>query len=41
MACGAEALPENTAMLKELERSGLELQGRRENGMVHVTLWFV
>jgi RimJ/RimL family protein N-acetyltransferase len=38
MACGAEALPENTAMLKVLERGGLELQGQRENGTVHVTL---
>ncbi len=37
----AEVMPENIAMLKVLERSGLELQRRRENGVVHVTLQLV
>jgi RimJ/RimL family protein N-acetyltransferase len=37
----AEVMPDNTAMLKVLERSGLELQRRRENGVVHVTLQLV
>jgi RimJ/RimL family protein N-acetyltransferase len=34
----AEVLPSNTAMLRVLERSGLRLQQRRENGVVHISL---
>jgi RimJ/RimL family protein N-acetyltransferase len=34
----AEVLPENTAMLRVLERSGLSSERRRENGVVHITL---
>jgi RimJ/RimL family protein N-acetyltransferase len=34
----AEVMPENTAMLRVLERSGLRRQMRREGDVVHVTL---
>jgi RimJ/RimL family protein N-acetyltransferase len=34
----AEVLPDNIAMLKVLERSGLTQQRTRESGVVHVTL---
>jgi RimJ/RimL family protein N-acetyltransferase len=34
----AEVLAGNTAMLRVLERSGLGLQQRRENGVVHISL---
>ena len=34
----AEVMPENTAMLRVLERSGARRQMRREGGVVHVTL---
>lgn len=34
----AEVLPENTPMLKVMERSGLPMTTRREAGTVHVTL---
>jgi RimJ/RimL family protein N-acetyltransferase len=34
----AEVLPENAAMLKVFERSGLAVTSRREAGVVHVTL---
>ena len=34
----AEVLPENTPMLRLLEKSGLRLSTRRERGAVHVTL---
>jgi RimJ/RimL family protein N-acetyltransferase len=34
----AEVLPDNTAMLRVLEHSGLALQRTRENGVVHVSL---
>jgi RimJ/RimL family protein N-acetyltransferase len=34
----AEVLPDNTAMLKVLERSGLAISTRREPQVVHVTL---
>lgn len=34
----AEVLPENTPMLKILERSGLPMTTRRGSGIVHVTL---
>jgi RimJ/RimL family protein N-acetyltransferase len=34
----AEVLPNNTAMLKVFERSGLAVTSRREAGVVHVTL---
>ena len=34
----AEVLPENTAMLRVLERSGLRSERKRENGVVHITL---
>ena len=37
----AEVLPDNTAMLRVLERSGLGLQRRRESGVVHITLQLV
>jgi RimJ/RimL family protein N-acetyltransferase len=34
----AEVLPENTAMLKVMEKSSLPMTTRRESGVVHVTL---
>lgn len=34
----AEVLPENTAMLRVLERSGLRSEKKREDGVVHITL---
>lgn len=34
----AEVLPDNTAMLRVFERSGLKEQRKRENGVVHITL---
>jgi len=34
----AEVLPENTAMLRVLERSGLKSEKKREDGVVHITL---
>jgi RimJ/RimL family protein N-acetyltransferase len=34
----AEVLPENTPMLKVFEKCGLQLNTRRERGVVHVTL---
>jgi RimJ/RimL family protein N-acetyltransferase len=34
----AEVLPENTAMLKVFEKSGLSLRTRRESQTVHVVL---
>jgi RimJ/RimL family protein N-acetyltransferase len=34
----AEVLPENTAMLKVFEKSGIEIETRREQGIVHVEL---
>jgi len=34
----AEVMPENTAMLRVLERSGLRRQMRREGDVVHITL---
>jgi RimJ/RimL family protein N-acetyltransferase len=34
----AEVMPENTAMLRVFERSGLRAQMRRESDVVHVTL---
>jgi RimJ/RimL family protein N-acetyltransferase len=34
----AEVLPDNTAMLRVLERSGLTLQRKRESGVVRITL---
>jgi RimJ/RimL family protein N-acetyltransferase len=34
----AEVLPENTAMLKVMEKSSLPMITRREAGVVHVTL---
>jgi len=34
----AEVMPENTAMLRVLERSGLRRQMRRDGDVVHVTL---
>jgi RimJ/RimL family protein N-acetyltransferase len=34
----AEVMPDNTAMLRVLERSGLRLQKKAENGIVHITL---
>ena len=37
----AEVLPDNIAMLKVFDRSGLELQTKRENGVVHVALRLV
>lgn len=37
----AEVLPENTPMLKVMERSGLPMTTRGESGVVHVTLALV
>jgi RimJ/RimL family protein N-acetyltransferase len=37
----AEVLPENTPMLKVMEKSGLPMTTRREAGVVHVTLALV
>jgi RimJ/RimL family protein N-acetyltransferase len=37
----AEVLPDNTAMLRVLERSGLSLERRRESGGLHITLQLV
>jgi RimJ/RimL family protein N-acetyltransferase len=37
----AEVLPENTAMLKVFEKSGLRRTTRREPGLVHVALQLV
>ena len=37
----AEVLPDNTAMLRVLERSGLRVQRKRESGVVHITLQLV
>jgi RimJ/RimL family protein N-acetyltransferase len=34
----AEVLPENTPMLKVMEKSGLPMTTKRESGVVHVTL---
>jgi RimJ/RimL family protein N-acetyltransferase len=34
----ADVLPENSAMLKVFEKSGLEIKTRREQGIVHVLL---
>ena len=34
----AEVLPDNLAMLRVFERSGLELKSRGESGVVHLTL---
>ena len=34
----AEVLPDNTAMLRVFERSGLQQQRRRDGGVIHVTL---
>jgi RimJ/RimL family protein N-acetyltransferase len=34
----AEVLPDNTAMLRVFERSGLRMERKRENGVVHITL---
>jgi RimJ/RimL family protein N-acetyltransferase len=34
----AEVLPDNTAMLRVLEHSGLKMQRQRESGVVHITL---
>jgi RimJ/RimL family protein N-acetyltransferase len=34
----AEVMPDNTAMLRVLERSGLRLQKKPESGVVHITL---
>jgi RimJ/RimL family protein N-acetyltransferase len=36
----AEVLPENGAMLKVFEKSGLEINTRREPGVIHVMLRF-
>jgi ribosomal protein S18 acetylase RimI-like enzyme len=36
----AEVLPENSAMLKVFEKSGLEINTRREPGVIHVMLRF-
>ncbi len=36
----AEVLPENVAMLKVFERSGLRVSAKRESGTVHVSLRF-
>jgi ribosomal protein S18 acetylase RimI-like enzyme len=35
----AEVLPENTSMLQLFKTSGLPLSMRRENQVVHVTIW--
>ena len=37
----AEVLPDNTAMLRVLEHSGLRVQRQRESGVVHITLQLV
>ena len=37
----AEVLPDNIAMLRVLERSGLKMQRERESGVVHITLQLV
>jgi RimJ/RimL family protein N-acetyltransferase len=37
----AEVMPDNAAMLRVLERSGLKLQSQRESGVVHLTLQLV
>lgn len=37
----AEVLPDNTAMLRVFERSGLSIERKRENGVVHITLQVV
>jgi RimJ/RimL family protein N-acetyltransferase len=37
----AEVLPDNTAMLRVFEQSGLRVQRRRESGVVHITLQLV
>ena len=34
----AEVLAENAAMLKVFEKSGLELQSKREAGIVHLSM---
>ena len=34
----AEVLPENVAMLRVFEKSGLHLNTKRDSGVVHVTL---
>ena len=34
----AEVLPDNTAMLRVFERSGLRMERRRENGVLHISL---
>jgi RimJ/RimL family protein N-acetyltransferase len=37
----AEVLPDNAAMLRVFERSGLRMQRDRESGVVHITLQLV
>jgi RimJ/RimL family protein N-acetyltransferase len=37
----AEVLPENSAMLKVFEKSGLRCRAQRESGTVHITLQLV
>jgi len=37
----AEVLPDNTAMLRVFEHSGLRVQRKRESGVVHITLQVV
>ena len=37
----AEVLSNNTAMLRVFERSGLRMERKRENGVVHITLQVV
>ena len=37
----AEVLADNSAMLRVFERSGLKMERRRENGVVHITLQIV
>jgi len=37
----AEVLTDNTAMLRVFERSGLRMERKRENGVVHITLQVV
>ena len=34
----AEVLPDNTAMLRVLERSGLRMQRQRASGVLHISL---
>ena len=34
----AEVLPDNAAMLRVFERSGLKMQHTRDSGVVHITL---